>query len=302
MTGRQNKKNRAIAWHTKRVFYCTPQVVWSDMNDDEINFPINDVKLIVVDEAHKAKGKYAYTEVVQSIISRNKLFRVLALSATPGRNIKDVCEVIQNLLISHVEVRRESSIDVQPYVFKKNIKTIVVLLDDRLKMIRQRLYDLVQPYVENLVKYQVIAGQFGNLTKAWLLFDRNKFRESTLNNRHPDQSKINGDFSVCICMYHAIELLERHGMRVFLNYFNDNNPDSTENGEKFFVLKDANIKQFLDEVRSNSGITPFTDQDMSFQDTSVIDDDLEPIDYGHPKFEILQKCLAEHFQVIKLSY
>lgn len=161
LTGRQNKKIRATAWHKKRVFYCTPQVVWSDLNDDEINFPINDVKLIVIDEAHKAKGKYAYTEVVQSIWSRNKLFRVLALSATPGRTMKDVCEVIQNLLISNVEVRRESSIDVVPYVFKKNIKSIVVPLDDRLKQIRQRLNDLVEPYVENLVKYQVITGHIG---------------------------------------------------------------------------------------------------------------------------------------------
>lgn len=296
LTGRQNKKIRANAWHTKRVFYCTPQVVWSDLNDSEIVFPINDIKLIVVDEAHKAKGRYAYTEVVQSIWSRNKLFRVLALSATPGRSMKDVCEVVQNLLISNVEVRRESSIDVAPYVFKKNIKTIVVQLDDRLSQIRQRLCDLVKPYVESLVNCQVIAGNIGNLTKAWLLFDRNKFRESTITNRHPDQSKINGDFSVCISMYHAIELLERHGMRVFLNYFNDTNSDSNAE-EKFFVMKDLNIKKFINEIRTNSGIKTISDLDMSFHGNTSDIIDLEPIDYGHPKFDILQKCLLDHFQV-----
>ncbi|XP_055315691.1 uncharacterized protein LOC129575739 isoform X2 [Sitodiplosis mosellana] len=295
LTGRQNKKIRASAWTSKRVFYCTPQVVWSDMNDNEIDFPFNDIKLIVVDEAHKAKGKYAYTEVVQSIWSRNKLFRVLALSATPGRSMKDVCEVIQNLLISNVEVRKESSIDVAPYVFKKNIKTIVVQLDDQLNQTKKRLYDLVEPYVESLVKNQVIAGHIGNLTKAWLLFDRNKFRESTVTNRHPEQTKINGDFSVCISMYHAIELLERHGMRVFLNYFNDTNSDSSAE-EKFFVMKDSKIKNFINEIRSNSGITPFTDQDMSFHGNTSDITDLEPVNYGHPKFEILQKCLLDHFQ------
>lgn len=162
LTGRLNKKIRMAAWHSKRVFYCTPQVVWSDMNDPDISFPFNDIKLIVVDEAHKAKGKYAYTEVVQSISSRNKLFRVLALSATPGRNIQDVCEVVQNLLISNVEVRRESSIDVQPYVFKKNIKTIVVPLGERLIRIRQRLIELVEPYAQNLMDHKVIGGHMGN--------------------------------------------------------------------------------------------------------------------------------------------
>lgn len=285
LTGKQNKKNRAMAWKSKRVFYCTPQVVWSDINDNEINFPINNIKLIVVDEAHKAKGKYAYTEVVQSIWSRNKLFRVLALSATPGRVLKDVAEVVQNLLISNIEVRRESSIDVAPYVFKKNIKTIVVPLGEYLSGIKQRLQSLVEPYVKNLSDNQVISGTVNSLTKAWLLFDRGKFREATLTNRYPNQSNIMSDFGVCIAMYHALELLERHGIRVFLNYFDESGSGSNPD-EKYFVMKDSKIRQLISEVRSNSNIVPISDYDMT-----------ESINFGHPKFEILQKCLLEHFQV-----
>lgn len=142
------------------------------------------------------------------------------------------------------------------------------------------------------IKLLQIRGHSGSLTKAWLLFDRKTFRESTVTNRHPDQTSINSDFSVCISMYHAIELLERHGMRVFLNYFINDNSSESNAEEKFFVLKDANIKQFINEIRANSGITPFTDEDMSFNDTIPNDDD-----YGHPKFQILQKCLLDHFQV-----
>lgn len=170
LTGKQKKQIRAVAWREKRVFYCTPQVVWRDICDNEMDFPINDIKLVVVDEAHKAKGKYAYTEVVQAIYEHNKLFRVLALSATPGRTMNDVSEVVQNLLISNIEVRRENSIDVAPYVFKKNIKTIVVPLNEQLTQIRQQLYDLVEPYMQNLDKHKVISGQASNMTKAWLLF------------------------------------------------------------------------------------------------------------------------------------
>lgn len=297
LTGKQNKKIRAVAWQTKRVFYCTPQVVWRDICDNELNFPIDDIKLVVVDEAHKAKGKYAYTEVVQAISQHNKLFRVLALSATPGRNMNDVSEVIQNLLISHIEVRRENSIDVAPYVFKKNMKTIVVPLDERLKEIQKELYDLTEPYIQNLEKHQVISGQVNSITKAWLLYDRNKFRESTLSNRHPEQTAINADFSVCISLFHAIELLERHGLRVFLNYFQDNTGTDSNTDEKFFVLKDLKIKQFLTAVRQESGITPFNDADKSFHG-SISDMDLEhPVDYGHPKFDLLQSCLLAHFRV-----
>lgn len=132
------------------------------------------------------------------------------------------------------------------------------------------------------------------------MFDRNKFRESTVTNRHPEQSNINCNFSVCISMFHAIELLERHGLRVFLNYFNDNSADSNAD-EKFFVMKDANIKQFINEIRSDSGINPIPEEDASFHG-NLSNIDLEPIDFGHPKFEILQNCLLDHFKVIFIRF
>lgn len=288
LTGKQMKKKRAIEWKTKRVFYATPQVVWSDLNDPEINFPLNDVKLLVIDEAHKARGKYAYVEVVQSMAARNKAFRVLALSATPGRDIKDVIEVVQNLLISHIEVRWESCIDVAPYVFKKNIKTKVVPLGDFLGKVRNEFHQLIDPYVRNLIQQQVTQGHSGNLSKGWLILDQKRFRESAAN-RHPEHSSIMSDFSMCISLYHALELLERHGIRVFLNHFNDDT--------KNFVFKDVKVRRFVDELREQMGANPFPENDASFYGNVSIDDHVGPIDYGHPKFDILRECVVEHFQV-----
>lgn len=80
ITGRQTKKKRHEWWSTKRVFFATPQAVVSDLLSPEHNFPIDDIKLVVIDEAHKAKGKYAYVDVIQMISERNKCFRVLALT------------------------------------------------------------------------------------------------------------------------------------------------------------------------------------------------------------------------------
>lgn len=301
LTGKQNKKARAIAWRTKRVFYATPQVVWSDLNDAEMQFPINDIKLIVVDEAHKAKGKYAYVEVVQSIQSRNKLFRVLALSATPGKSLKDVAEVVQNLLISHIEVRRESSIDVVQYIHKKITKPVVVRLDERLKRVRRQFFATIEPYIENLLKYNVINASAESLSKQWLLHCFTEFKSEAARNRHPDYSDITFNFSVCISMYHALELLEGHGLRVFLNYFNDGSSGSNADSEKFFVAMDPRIRQFIEEARAETNFAPFSDKDMSFYGADVPPDDVENIDYGHPKFEMLRTCLLEHFQVCILK-
>ena len=51
-------------------------------------FPANQVKLLVVDEAHRAQGNYAYCLVVRELMRQSPSgnsadFRVLALSATP---------------------------------------------------------------------------------------------------------------------------------------------------------------------------------------------------------------------------
>lgn len=160
LTGKIIKTARVNFWKTKRVFFVTPQIVVSDLNDPDIQFPINSIKLIVVDEAHRAKGKYAYTEVIQTIYSRNKLFRVLALSATPGRKIEDVGEIVQNLLISHIEVRCENSIDVMPYTHKKNMKTILVRMDQRLKQLRKDFMEIIDPYVRLLLDCKVLSSKY----------------------------------------------------------------------------------------------------------------------------------------------
>lgn len=51
------------------------------------------IRCLIFDEAHKARGNYAYCEVIRKLIPLNKHFRVLALSATPGASISDVLEV-----------------------------------------------------------------------------------------------------------------------------------------------------------------------------------------------------------------
>lgn len=52
------------------------------------------MKCLIIDEAHKAKGNYAYCEVVKKLYCVNKHFRILALSATPGKDNNELIEVI----------------------------------------------------------------------------------------------------------------------------------------------------------------------------------------------------------------
>ena len=95
MTGETVPAIRAEEWLTRRVFFMTPQTVINDLKTG-ICDPKKTV-LVVVDEAHKATGGYAYTEVIKFYRRFNNSFRVLALTATPGSTIEAVQAVIDAL-------------------------------------------------------------------------------------------------------------------------------------------------------------------------------------------------------------
>lgn len=65
-------------------------------------FPAREVKLLVVDEAHRAQGDYAYCLVARELDRAGANTRILALSATPGTDIPSVQAVLRNLFISRI--------------------------------------------------------------------------------------------------------------------------------------------------------------------------------------------------------
>ncbi|EDW10587.1 uncharacterized protein Dmoj_GI18468 [Drosophila mojavensis] len=293
LTGRLPRAKRAELWATKRVFFATPQVVQSDMLDtgDGLQFPYMSIKLLVVDEAHRAKGRYAYTQVTDSLMARNPYFRMLALSATPGRTMEDVAAVCRNLCISHLEVRWDDSIDVRQYVHKRSMRTIVVPLNDRIKEPRAELLQIIDPYLRQLITANVLKGARGNISRNNLLFDQSRYQEHVARGeRHPEHSLIVSNFAMCISLYHALELLERHGLRVFVNNF-----DADENGRDKFVLKDPALRELVEKVRQELGANPLEHSTHAMTNGQVAPLPAS-LDFGHPKYEQARQVLLTHFE------
>ena len=100
MTGKIKASERKELWKSRRVFYCTPQTVQKDIlaacgsgdqdrpadeeTDLETAQAFSKVVCLVLDEAHKATGDYAYTRVVDLLDrAAGAKFRIVGLSATP---------------------------------------------------------------------------------------------------------------------------------------------------------------------------------------------------------------------------
>lgn len=170
-----------------------------------------DIVCLVVDEAHRASGQYAYCQVVKKIHSTNKEFRVLALTATPGSDTKTVQHVIDNLLISHIEVRTEESFDCQAYMHVRT-KEIVVVPASEFVMKYAKLFEaILQPPLETLYRHQVFhEKEASKVNKFMLLTSRDRMRHRPGLSKSVT-SQCEGHFGLLMTLFHAYDLLMRHG-------------------------------------------------------------------------------------------
>ena len=222
MTGNVAVSTRAKAWQQKRVFFMTPQVMSNDLSRGL--FPASEVKLLVVDEAHRAQGDYAYCQVVKELQKSRATFRVVALSATPGSDLHAVRMMLQNLLISRIELRNEDSPDIVPYTFQRKIEKIVVPISGELKAMKDKFLSILEIFIKRLTTANALSRR-GNstnpahYTKFGILQSREEFRQNPpgrLDNHQ--RGVVEGDFSSAMTLYHAYDLLVLHGLRSFYNF------------------------------------------------------------------------------------
>lgn len=113
----------------KRPFiFMTPQTLENDLNLDIEGEFSRMIRLIVIDEAHRATGGYAYVNVVRQIYVHNRCLRIVALSATPGNSEEKCQEILHNCLIERVKYYHEGHEHVAAYTFKKDVKAFYVNL------------------------------------------------------------------------------------------------------------------------------------------------------------------------------
>ena len=121
-TGNVPPKTRASLFEESRVIVSTPQVIENDLISGRIR--LDDVSLIIFDEAHRGVGNYAYAFIAERYREDRPIADQLTLgiTASPGSHADKILEVCENLGMRGVEIRSEYDADVYPYVQKVHIK------------------------------------------------------------------------------------------------------------------------------------------------------------------------------------
>jgi len=125
-TGSVVPKKREELWKNSIITVSTPQCVENDIINNRIN--LENISLMIIDEAHNAVKDYSYTWVVKQYHKKSRYPRIIGLTASPGSDLEKIQEVCKNLYIEEIEVRTDNDPDVKPYVHDVEVKWIEVEL------------------------------------------------------------------------------------------------------------------------------------------------------------------------------
>ncbi|XP_064485099.1 Fanconi anemia group M protein homolog isoform X2 [Ornithodoros turicata] len=298
MTGTMQAEKRKKAWRERRVFFLTPQVMANDLLRGAC-LP-KDVKCVVIDEAHKALGNYAYCQVVSELTKYTREFRVIALSATPGSDIAAVYQVVKNLLISHVELRTEESLDIQRYTQDRTIEKVVVPLGQQLGLIKDRFLGVIGVYLQRLSSHGAVPSvDPGSLGKFRILKMKEAFQANPPVGMAPATfGQLQADFGLLISLYHAYELLLAHGLRSFCNFLKGVlDGDKSNPRARYQLLHNTVFRELFSELQETLGTSLNETLTPNGLNESIVEDVNQT--YGHPKLAKLEEIVLEHFRRLK---
>ncbi|KAH7025384.1 hypothetical protein B0J12DRAFT_686354 [Macrophomina phaseolina] len=274
LTGEVSPGLRAEEWKTKRIFFMTPQTMINDLKRGYCD-PKN-IVLLVVDEAHRATGAYAYVEIVKFIRRFNQSFRVLALTATPGGDVEAVQKVIDGLEISKVEIRMENSMDIKPFVHKREVERKVLRDNKDLLVAKDLLSKAIRPVLERLNQQNAFWSKDPmNLSLYGLNQGRSSWMRSDAgrNASHPVRGMVNAMFEALMGFGRGIDVLKYHGIRPFYRILCDYKTEATTKWKKE-ITNNPNFEKLLNLLREWTAKSDYI---------------------GHPKLEYLREYVLNHF-------
>ncbi|KAL5888411.1 3'-5' DNA helicase [Pyricularia oryzae] len=279
LTGETKPVLREAEWEGKRLFFMTPQTLMNDLSKGYAD--PKRIVLLVVDEAHRATGDYAYVKVIEFIRRFSKSFRVLALTATPGSTVEGVQDVIDNLGVSHVEIRTEESIDIRNYVHSREIDRVVLEPSDEMLRISELFSQALKPLHSKISQQNIYIGRDPmSITTFGLLKARQDWMKGP--GRFANQGlkmMLMAIFTILQSLAHAIKLLNYHGIRPFYDNLVAFRSETEDKGQKGSKYK----RQLIGE--------------QSFQEMMDLASKWLKIDgfAGHPKLTHLCDNLLNHF-------
>lgn len=246
LTGENPPEERDYLWRRSRFVFATPQTVRNDVRHGRID--LNDVVLLVFDEAHRSVKDYSYTEVAKVYKETAWTPLILGLTASPGGSREKINEIVHNLFIERVEARSEEDEDVKGYVEHTEFEGRRVALPEEYAQLLSILRDIYNEKVNRLMESGFVPKT--RLSKKILL----QARATMVARLRAGGNKgyIYGALitqAQAIMVNHALELAETQGVDVLLKYLKRMREKPEQGKSATALLKDPRWIMLEEEAK-----------------------------------------------------
>ncbi|MBI3033451.1 DEAD/DEAH box helicase [Candidatus Woesearchaeota archaeon] len=274
-TGSVAPEKRQELWSNAVIISSTPQGLENDVISKRIN--LEEVSLLVFDEAHRAVGDYSYVWLAKQYEKTAKFPRILALTASPGSDLEKINEVITNLFIEEIEVRIDSDPDVKPYVQEVDIAWVEVILPDTFKAVHKYLHDCFISKLKEISSLGYLDQNTAtNATKTDILkLQAHLQGEIASGNRELEVLKSLSLAAEAMKVQHAIELLETQSIAGLHNY-----------------LSSIQMQARTSKVKAVQNLV----RDLNFRSAIIKTNTLMEETIKHPKLHKLKEIVQDRIQ------
>ncbi|MEM3086436.1 MAG: helicase-related protein [Halobacteria archaeon] len=243
---------REEMFRRSRFIFATPQTVRNDLETGR--YDLREVCLLVFDEAHRARKKYAYGGIAARYRGESRWPRVLALTASPGKDRATIEATCADLGMEAIEHRDETSPDVKPYVPPLDLRWLETSLPEPYRAVRALLEEMRAEPVAALQKAGLLPRKRPDrVNRSDLLSLGRKLRKDI--EERPSSSGLYEALvaqSAALSLSHAIEVLTTQDIRALEEFLADLETKTTRTAR--WIRSHPRFREVADRARAHRGL------------------------------------------------
>ena len=153
-TGSDRPVKRGKIWEDAVIIIATPQVIRNDVDSGLIN--LNNVGLLIIDEAHHSTGERAEAQVADLYLKFANDPLILGMTASPGSNMQKVEEICNRLQVGRIHLRTSEDDMLSEHLANLEIEELRVRVPNEIR-------ELVEPFIrwqETIVERERRLGRY----------------------------------------------------------------------------------------------------------------------------------------------
>ena len=216
-TGSTPPAKRKKMWDDATLIFSTPQTLENDVLGGKIS--LENVSLMVFDEAHRATGDYAYVFLASEYAKQANHQRILALTASPGTDKDSIDGVMNNLFLEKIEFRRLTDPDVKDFTQETDVVWENVILPDKIQRIVNYLSIAYKDKLNRVSKFGFLARSPNSYRKTTLLMLQQKLH-AQLQQEHGSIELLQSIslLAQALKIQHALELAQTQSIYALHEY------------------------------------------------------------------------------------